>query len=213
VRGVYLGNMTGNTVRLGVAATRRDWGSVAVALQPIASFGIGLLVGALIQDLIRLRRGQRLLPIPLFAEAACLLAIWLRSPGSDWPNAFLGGIAMGIQNTILRNSGVMSMYTTHVTGLLTELSEHVSAVLSTFLRVPHVRAGGGDFELPAGTPGVRHARVAGRLAGFYALWVVGVCAAALVSSLWATRAAIPPAFVVSALAVMTLVHPIPTPDP
>jgi len=50
LRRVYLGNMSGDTVRVGLALASRDWIELLIRASPILSFGAGLLVGALIQD-------------------------------------------------------------------------------------------------------------------------------------------------------------------
>jgi uncharacterized membrane protein YoaK (UPF0700 family) len=84
------------------------------------------------------------LALALAIEAACLaaLALWgapLLASGAagtaqqpHWPLyalLALAAIAMGTQNTSLRMAGILTIFTTHVTGTLTRLGEQLVAAL------------------------------------------------------------------------------------
>jgi hypothetical protein len=211
LRRVYLGNMSGDTVRVGLALAARDWPELFIRASPILSFGAGLLAGALVQDIARRRGIRRLLALALSVEASCLAAIWIIPAGEMGTRVFFGAAAMGIQNTSLRNSGVLSLYTTHVTGLLTELTEQLSALLAGFIGVDHIRGGvrgGGGAAGAAGTiPAGGDPAAASWLTLLFALWTAGVVVASITLSWGRVALALPLGLVLVAAAV-DVAHPL-----
>ena len=176
LRGVYLGNMSGDSVGVGLALARRDWHELIIRGGPVLSFSVGLLLGGVIQDLARRWAVRRLLALALVIEALCLFAFGAMPAWADGPRVFLGAVAMGIQNTSLRNSGIVSLYTTHVTGLLTNLTESVSALIAGAIGVEH---GSRDRESGATMSTRRQGRAALRLTAYYAVWILGAIACAV----------------------------------
>jgi len=218
LRGVYLGNMTGDTVGAGIAAVHRDWRELLTRVQPILGFGIGLLAGAVAQDVARRVGGRRLLTLALGLEAVCLAVVGLLPGGDARLRILLGAAAMGVQNTSLRNSGILSLYTTHVTGLLTELSEYLSSVVAGLTGIPHHRrapelfgpvAASEPLFAPATGPAARApGRTALGLALLYGVWVTGVVSCAALLPTWGRAIVWIPVAVVSAVAVTDLLRPI-----
>jgi uncharacterized membrane protein YoaK (UPF0700 family) len=141
---VYAATMSGNTVLVAVHAGKGETSSALFHAYAIGVFMLGLLVSAGAIEL-GLRRGfRRVLALALAIEAACLaaLALWgapLLASGAagtpqqpHWPLyalLALAAIAMGTQNTSLRMAGILSVFTTHVTGTLTRLGEQLVAAL------------------------------------------------------------------------------------
>lgn len=141
---VYTAQMSGNTVLIAVHGGHGETASALVHAYTIGVFMLGLLVSSLGIEL-GLRRGmRRVLAIALAIETACLAAIALwgapllasgavgtaAAPG--WPLyalLALTAIAMGTQNTSLRMAGILAVFTTHVTGTLTRLTEQLAEYL------------------------------------------------------------------------------------
>ena len=200
LRHVYLGNMSGDT-----GEGRRGAGEWRLVRSPhlrgsILSFGTGLLVGALIQDVARRLGVRRLLALTLSVEAACLAAVWALPRPVGGTRVFLGAAAMGIQNTSLRNSGLLSLYTTHVTGLLTELTEQLAALLAGVLGVDHVRASDGSGRAAGVTPVRGDPAAASWLTVAYAVWLTGAVASSAIMSRGRAVLAFPLVIVVAAAA-------------
>lgn len=207
LRRVYLGNMSSDTVRVGLALTAGDWPELFIRASPILSFGAGLLAGALVQDIARRRGIRRLLALALSVEASCLAAMWIIPAGEMGARVFFGAAAMGVQNTSLRNSGVLSLYTTHVTGLLTELTEQLSALLAGIIGVDHVGAGGGVAHAAEVIRTRGDPAAASWLALLFALWVAGVVVAGVTMS-WGRVALALPLGLVLAAAAVDVAHPL-----
>lgn len=141
---VFAATMSGNTVLIAVNAGKGETSSALLHVYAIGVFVLGLLVSAGAIEL-GLRRGfRRVLALALAIEAACLaaLAVWgapLLASGAagtteqpHWPLyalLALAAIAMGTQNTSLRMAGILSIFTTHVTGTLTRLAEQLVEAL------------------------------------------------------------------------------------
>ncbi|MGE5268659.1 MAG: YoaK family protein [Thiohalocapsa sp.] len=137
---VYTAQMSGNTVLIAVHAGHGDAAAALIHAYTIAVFMAGLLVSGFGIEL-GLRLGlHRVLALALGIEAACLaiVALWgaplLQAGGigtadaPQWPLLALLAllaIAMGTQNTALRTAGILAIFTTHVTGTLTRLSEQL----------------------------------------------------------------------------------------
>lgn len=151
---VYTATMSGNTVLIAVHS-----GESARALlyaYTVGVFLLGLLVSAVAIEL-GLRRGlRRVLAVTLAIEAACLavFALWgapLVALGAEgtaqdprwslYALLALAATAMGVQNTSLRMAGILTIFTTHVTGTLTRLGEQlVSFGFALADRRPEARA-------------------------------------------------------------------------
>jgi uncharacterized membrane protein YoaK (UPF0700 family) len=209
---VYTAQMSGNTIGLAVnLAAGRPFEALRHGL-PIATFLLGLTVTAILIELGRRRGIRRLLAAALLLEAAALavFAAWggdllavARQPGDDWSLFLLiaiAAVAMGIQNTSLRMSGVLGVYTTHVTGTISKMSE--DAVRTLFARI----APGDGKDEPHGTEMLLSA-------GIWASFLAGAVGAGLVTPLWGPNLTLLPAIaVLLAIAGTDIVAPLETPE-
>jgi uncharacterized membrane protein YoaK (UPF0700 family) len=141
---VYTAQMSGNTVLIAVHAGKGETASALIHAYTLGVFLAGLLLSSIAIE-AGLRRGlRRVLALALAIEVLCLaaLALWgapllaARAVGTaeapHWPLLVmlaLAAIAMGTQNTSLRMAGILTIFTTHVTGTLTRLGELLANAL------------------------------------------------------------------------------------
>ncbi|MCE9623615.1 MAG: DUF1275 domain-containing protein [Actinomycetia bacterium] len=131
---VFVANMSGNLVRLGMSAGVRDGRQAAAALVALVGFSAGVIAGAARLDTHV--RSERLLDSSalLFVETGLLtlLAFILRianitySPttkAADYPVILIGAAAMGLQAIALRRVGEVAVSTTYGTGAVVRVSE------------------------------------------------------------------------------------------
>jgi uncharacterized membrane protein YoaK (UPF0700 family) len=164
---VYTANMSGNTVQVGVEAIGESGGSAVLHAYTIGMFLFGLFASGIMIE-IGLRHGfRRIFAAAMMLEAICLGVVvvagdeLLRSGATSeaaagWPLHLmiaLFTIAMGAQNTSLRMARVLTVYTTHVTGTITQFSEDaVQYVFALFDRRRGIRrpqVAGGAKPAPA----------------------------------------------------------------
>jgi uncharacterized membrane protein YoaK (UPF0700 family) len=133
---VFVANMSGNSVAIGLSAAEWSWRGVVHRGYPVLMFLAGLLIGGVLAERARRRAGVKLAPI-LLLEAILLAAFLIcaafmlglhgspREPAAlaELVLVALTAAAMGVQNVSLRASGALSVYTTHVTGSLTQLAD------------------------------------------------------------------------------------------
>jgi len=132
---VFVANMTGNTVLLGLAIGRWEWGAALRALTALVGFIGGVAAGATILDQDREAR-EAWPPIVTLALALELLVLitfalgWIRAAPQPAGEATyvlicLSSLAMGVQSTAVRRLGIPGVATTYITGTLTNLTEEV----------------------------------------------------------------------------------------
>jgi len=137
---VFIANMSGNLVRLGMSAGVHDGRQAAAALVALTGFAAGVAAGAIRLD--RHVRFERPLDPSslLFGEAGLLtlLALIVRlahikySPttaAADYPVILIGAAAMGLQAIALRRVGQVAVSTTYGTGAVVRLSEKAALAL------------------------------------------------------------------------------------
>lgn len=132
--GVYTANMTGNTVLMGVYAFVKQ-GSPALHAFAIALFIAGLIAGNVLVEAGAALRVRRRLALPLGLEALLLIGLFagthfgepIAGAGRLYALVSLAAAAMGLQNTSLRIAGILTVYTTHLTGTITKFSEYAVA--------------------------------------------------------------------------------------
>lgn len=196
---VYTANMSGNSVAIGMDASRGDWRGAAWRALPVAAFFAGLVLASVMIELARVRGARRSVSLALGVEVACLLAFVRLAPTIDLAQpartgavsllVALAAIAMGAQNASLRDAGVLDVYTTHVTGTLTTLARDAARFFfERRVRLPHLlllaslwavyvlgAAGGGLASMRGG--------------GLRAMWIpIGIVAAILLLDLVAPLA-------------------------
>lgn len=140
---IYTANMSGNTIASGLRFGNGDWAGAFARLYPVAAFAAGVLVNGIVYQWAKRQEPSRyVFPIIMAAEAVLLvvfLALGLTmlpakqltapSAGAWVALATVAGLSMGVQNGALAASGQLSVYTTHVTGTLTRMVEHVAEYL------------------------------------------------------------------------------------
>ena len=135
---IFVANMTGNTVLLGLALGQAKGQAALRALVALAGFVVGVGVGSAIVG----RGGERSawssgVTAVLALELAVLVAFaagWFlveAEPvgGSVYPLIVLPAVAMGVQSAAVRRLGIPGVATTYITGTLTDLTEGAIARL------------------------------------------------------------------------------------
>ena len=212
---VYTANMSGNTVQVGVEALGDTGGSPILHAYTVGMFLFGLFASGIMIE-IGLRRGFR----RIFAATMMLEAIGLgivvaagdrfleAGAPRGWPlypMIALFTIAMAAQNTSLRMAGVLTVYTTHVTGTITKFSE--DAVRYVFAQIDRRRGNRQQAGLEEGRPAPPFSALllsAGLCGGFVA---GAVLAGYLVPPFGIVTLLIPIA-VVAALGIVDCVQPL-----
>jgi len=121
---IYVANMSGNSVAVGVQASRLDAAQVWRSLWPIFSFMAGVLISRLIVGW-GLRAAWRSLTAPVIAlEAVALAGFMLVPPGAG--GVSLAACTMGTQAATLSRFNGVTVYTSFVTGTLVKLGEHIA---------------------------------------------------------------------------------------
>ena len=160
-----LSHMSGNTIQIGLAASRAEWSTALVFLLPVPLFVGGVVLGALIQEMAR-RLGLRSTYAALFAlEATLLLAFILCAPGmlaagqgasgaGFFLLAALAAVAMGMQTATVHKVGGQPVRTTYMTGMLSDFAEAAASVIVAALdRLPAPRIHRGPAHGPRDAPG------------------------------------------------------------
>ena len=128
---VFVANMTGNTVLLGLAIGQADGQDVLQSGTALAGFVLGVAAGAAIVE----RGSERAVWTPAVTAAlglecvilAAFAAAWLLD-GSEpsrvvvYPLIVLSALAMGVQSAAVRRLQVADVSTTYITGTLTSLT-------------------------------------------------------------------------------------------
>lgn len=155
---VFVANMTGNTVLLGIAVGQADGQAALRAGTALGGFICGVAVGAGVVG--RKQEGAvwpRAVTAALAIEFVILIffaGAWLSvgavpSRGVTLLLILVSSLAMGVQSSAVRRLGVPGVATTYITGTLTNLTEMAIDWLRT-TRVPN--PGQGDEERPEPPP-------------------------------------------------------------
>jgi uncharacterized membrane protein YoaK (UPF0700 family) len=123
---VFVANMTGNVVFLGLALAGAQGFSIAASLVALGAFAAGAVTGGRLSGRWGWHRG-RLLAVVAIVEAVLVTAsVWvtaaIRDPGSGMAGYVLIallGLAMGMQNAAARKLGVPDLTTTVLTLTIT----------------------------------------------------------------------------------------------
>jgi len=195
--GIFIANMTGNTVLLGIFAGHAQWGLAGRASLVLAAFFAGAMVATAV-----LRRWRRLAGV-MAAEAVLLLlavAAWgvvrarpphtLPESGAFLVIALLGG-AMGMQSAAVRRVGEQPLATTFITGNMTSLAVHVTGLLTA-------GAGGGSGHASTPPQGMSV------LAAVWGSYLAGAIAGGAGDASWGFWCVVAPAAVLVVLAAWDL---------
>jgi uncharacterized membrane protein YoaK (UPF0700 family) len=142
---VFVANMSGNLVRLGISAGNGEWHGVAAAAIAIGGFLAGVF-GATMRLDAQVRRGRTPSPVALLLVESVLLAsiagiLIVRdvsfSPvihGIVYLVVVLGALAMGCQAVALRRVGQIAVSTTYGTGSVVRLGEKLALAMRRSVR-------------------------------------------------------------------------------
>jgi uncharacterized membrane protein YoaK (UPF0700 family) len=134
---VFVANMSGNLIHLGVAAGTADGGAVIAAAMALSGFVAGVVIATAMQD-VRLAAGHPPSPTALLYLEAMLLVVVvaiLRVGDRSFTTTIgpvqagvttLAALAMGLQVVALRRVGKVAVSTTYGTGAIVRLGEKVA---------------------------------------------------------------------------------------
>jgi uncharacterized membrane protein YoaK (UPF0700 family) len=130
--GIYVANMSGNSVAVGIHLSQADWPTVLERLLPIACYVAGLFAARLLVDLAEVLHFRRFVAASLLVEILFLF-LFIQSNALN-SGIILATLAMGIQAaTVTRFNGV-TVHTAFITGSLIRIAETVSEWLIASLR-------------------------------------------------------------------------------
>lgn len=131
---VFVANMSGNLIHLGISVGSDDGGPAVATLIALVAFIAGVIVATSHHD-HQVARQRSVRPTSLLALESALLAAltaWLiasspsftaRPNASDLPILVLAAVAMGIQAGALRRVGEIAVATTYGTGAIVRIGE------------------------------------------------------------------------------------------
>ncbi len=218
---VFVANMSGNSIALGLGAGRGEWGEAWRRGLAVPMFFIGLLISRFLVHAARRTDFERV-GACLFGLVAALLVAFaaIGSPVMSHGTASihplwrycllvaLPAVAMGIQNAALTHFGPLTVRTTHVTGTLAVLADHVSAHVLWL----HARTRGRGWSRWRRVLAVGHRRRDLRNAGLLAMvwtgYVVGALSGALAHHRFGLWGVALPVTAYGALALSDLWRPV-----
>ncbi len=143
---VFVANMSGNLIRLGIATGVTDWNAVGGSAAALGGFVAGVIMATTHLD-AQLRRQRHphpstLLLFEAIVLAALALALVLTHHhdaslvrSGDYPFIVLGATAMGAQAAAVRRVGEVAVSTTYGTGAVVRLGEKAVLALRRSIKV------------------------------------------------------------------------------
>jgi uncharacterized membrane protein YoaK (UPF0700 family) len=215
---VFTANMSGNSVHVGMFLGSLDLVDLARPVCAIVAYVLGVVITRIVMELAARSDFQRIASFTMAAEALLLLLfaratpamhlgtiVDLRSPAYFLLVALLA-FAMGVQTGTLTHIGLLTVYTTFVTGTLTKFSE--SLVRALFWLWDEITAGS-----VSGSGLVRRAtkqtdvRDTVFLASVWTCYVAGAVIGTVIKSHWELRALYLPVGVLLVFIVIDMVRP------
>jgi uncharacterized membrane protein YoaK (UPF0700 family) len=183
---VFVANMTGNTVLIGIALAKQEWAAGSLRVATVTVFFGSAVAGRL---LLSVTSGKQWAPLLIEAMLLALAAI---TPGGDQSWVLMLAAAMGIQATAVTQFGGVAVSTVVVTSAIARVAERVA-----------------DFAHRGGKPDSDVARLQARLqAAAWAGYCVGAAFATWVIHLFDSRASLLlPASLLAALALLLATRP------
>lgn len=134
---VFVANMSGNLIHLGIVAGLGQWQAAAGSAIALVAFLLGVVAAVTHHDLRLRRRGHLSAESILGVEAALVLALpllrwWLGDGFSatprlvDVPILAIAAFAMGLQAAALRRVGEIAVATTYGTGAIVRIGEKLA---------------------------------------------------------------------------------------
>jgi uncharacterized membrane protein YoaK (UPF0700 family) len=216
---VFTANMSGNSVRVGMYLGGLDLANLARPVCAIIAYVLGVIITRVVAELAARSDFQRIASLTLTVEALLLFLfaratpamhlgtiVDLRSPAYFLLVALLA-FAMGVQTGTLTHIGLLTVYTTFVTGTLTKFSE--SFVRSLFWMWDRLAASRARiFDIVRDAWGQRDVREMLFLASIWSCYVAGAVMGTLTKSRWELRALYLPVGVLMLFVVIDLFRPI-----
>ncbi|HEY9447868.1 MAG TPA: YoaK family protein [Burkholderiales bacterium] len=170
---VFVANMTGHAVLLGVSLVAVETYKIVNALMAICGFFLGAVAGSwMVDPSSRPTLWPRTVTITLWLESALLggiAVLWAltdsRTPLAVVLYVFGSSLAMGLQSAAVRGLRAAGIATTYITGTLTTLAADMVALMRHVARSERV---------PADHP-------AGLLAGVWLIYILGATIGALLA--------------------------------
>jgi uncharacterized membrane protein YoaK (UPF0700 family) len=121
----FTGHVTGNLVLGAIAVASRDWRAALAPLSAIVTFLIGVFLSALIVRPLKAWPSWPVLPTLLGIEVILIVGASLAVAANLAHGAqifvILVSLALGLQNGGFRRAGGISVHTTYLTGMVTNL--------------------------------------------------------------------------------------------
>lgn len=171
--GVYIANMSGNTIAIGLHLGAGHWRMVAEKALPVGCYVLGLIYCRIAVEIAFSYRFRRIIAVMLFSEIAFLSLFMISRAGTM--GVLFGALAMGTQGALLTRFSGVTIYTTFIQGTMVKFADSVGETVMGLVRgKPAFRKGG--FVNTLWFTAVYAAYVAGALAGapFYNADGVGV---------------------------------------
>jgi uncharacterized membrane protein YoaK (UPF0700 family) len=124
IGGIYVANMSGNSVSIGLHAAKADWSGMLQKLLPVGCYVLGLILTRLMVRVGRRQHFKRVASVALTVEIA-LLILFAYSSGKVI-GIVSAALAMGIQASTLTRFNRVTVYTAFVTGSLVKFADHLS---------------------------------------------------------------------------------------
>ncbi|MBV8845353.1 MAG: DUF1275 domain-containing protein, partial [Bryobacterales bacterium] len=118
---VYVANMSGNSVSLGINSARLDWPQIWKHGWPILSYVVGLVMSRFIVTWTKRNEAEFGASLAFGLQAVLLMCFIALHSGAG--GVFLCACAMGIQAATLSRFGGFNVYTAFVTGTLVKMGD------------------------------------------------------------------------------------------
>ena len=215
---VFTANMSGNSVHVGMFLGRLDLADLARPVCAILAYVLGVTITRIVMEIAARSDFQRIASFTLTAEALLLLLFARATPAMHLgtmvdlhsPAYFslvaLLAFAMGVQTGTLTHIGLLTVYTTFVTGTLTKFSESlVRSLFWVWDQFATNTAGTSDIiKCAAKQTDVRDTLF---LASVWSCYVAGAVTGTLTKSRWELRALYLPVGVLIVFIVIDIVRP------
>jgi uncharacterized membrane protein YoaK (UPF0700 family) len=204
---VFVANMTGNTVLLGLAIGQWEWGAALRAVTALAGFIGGVAAGATIlhQDREAREAWPPIVTLALALELLVLIAFavgWIRAVPEavgevTYLLILLSSLAMGVQSSAVRRLGIPGVATTYITGTLTNLTEEA---------IGRLRSAVPRQDSPSSESGGPSARGLMLPADVWLAYGLGAVLAGAIVLRWPSFAALPSVIILAAVVVVATVR-------
>jgi uncharacterized membrane protein YoaK (UPF0700 family) len=161
--GIYVANMSGNSVSIGIHAARTEWDAMWQKLLPVCCYVLALILTRLTVHIGSRQGVKRIASVALTAEIALLVLFTFVSGRAA--GVVLASLAMGIQAGTVTRFNHVTIFTAFVTGSLVKFADYLSAWIISAASGPVERKQSKSFERAAWLLSVWLAYISGAFAG------------------------------------------------